>query len=68
MYRFDLQYIILNNEQPKKEFFPLSHSKLDGKKICYYIATHTTDKTLVGATANLRVVVTGTKGMIGTNN
>lgn len=68
MYQFDLKYIILNKEQPIKEFTPLSHSKLDDTKTCYYIAMHTTDKSLMGNNGNIKVVVTGTKGMIGRNS
>lgn len=67
MYQFDLKYIILNKEQPKKEFTPLSHLKFHETKTCYYIATHTSDKSLAGNYGNIKVVVTGTKGTIGRN-
>jgi hypothetical protein len=62
VYQFDLRYIILNKEQPKKEFLPQSH-EID--KTCYYIATHTADKMLSGTNACFKVVVAGTKGMFG---
>jgi hypothetical protein len=65
MYQFDLKYLILNKQQPKKEFIPLPHSKLEHEKICYYIASHTTDKMLSRVNGNLKVIVTGTKGMFG---
>jgi len=65
VYEFDLKYIILNKEQPKKEFIPLSHSTLPIGKTCYYIATHTADGILSGTNAHFKVVVAGTKGMFG---
>jgi hypothetical protein len=65
MYQFDLKYLILNKEQPKKEFIPRSHSKLEHEKSCYYIATHTTDKTLSRINTNLKILITGSKGMLG---
>ena len=65
VYQFDLKYIILNKEQPNKEFIPLSHPTLSEGKACYYIATHTADKTLSGTNASFNVIVTGTKGTFG---
>ncbi len=62
VYHFDLKYIILNKEQPKKEFIPQSH---ETDKTCYYIATHTADRMLSGTNASFKVIVTGTKGLFG---
>jgi hypothetical protein len=68
VYQFDLRYIILNKGQAKKEFIPLSHPKLVNEKVCYYIATHTADKILSRTNVHFKVVVTGSKGMIGKMN
>jgi hypothetical protein len=65
MYQFDLKYLILNKEQPKKKFIPQTHSKLEHETTCYYIATHTTDKMLSRINANLKILVIGSKGMLG---
>ncbi len=65
IYQFDLKYIILNKEQPKKQFIPLSHSKLTDGKTCYYIATHTIDGKLSKTNAVIKVAVEGTKGKFG---
>jgi len=65
IYQFNLKYIILNKEQPKKEFKPNAHSKVALDKVCYYIATHTSDKMLFEAKVNFTVNITGTKGNIG---
>ena len=56
IYQFNLKYIILNKEQPKKDFKPNAHSK---------VATHTSDKMLFEAKVNFTVNITGTKGNIG---
>lgn len=66
VYEFNLKYIILNKQQAKKEFKPnASHSKVALDKICYYIATHTSDKNLFESKATLNVTISGTKGNIG---
>ena len=68
VYPFLLKYIVLNNEQPKKEFNPSSHSILANGQACYYIATHTADKTLSSSSVSVKIIVTGTKGKIGKGN
>ncbi len=65
VYQFDLKYIILNKEQSKKEFIPLSHPRLSNGQACYYIATHIADKILSGTNASFNIVLTGTKGILG---
>ncbi|CAF0798269.1 unnamed protein product [Rotaria sordida] len=65
VHEFDVKYNILNKEQPKKKYISLTHPPLPIGKVCYYIATHTTDKILSRTNANFKVVVTGTKGIFG---
>ncbi len=55
----------MNKEQPKKQFIPLSHSKSENDKTCYYIATHIVDGKLSKTNALFNVVVAGTKGKFG---
>lgn len=65
MYEFDLQNTILNKEQPKQKFISRSHPPLPIDKVCYYIATHTAEKTLAGTNASFKVLIEGTKRIIG---
>ncbi|UJR33276.1 hypothetical protein I4U23_020731 [Adineta vaga] len=65
VYEFNLKYIILNKEQSRKEFIPITHSTLSDNKVCYYIATHTADKMLSGTDASFQVVISGSNGTLG---
>ncbi|CAF1622097.1 unnamed protein product [Rotaria magnacalcarata] len=65
MYTCDSKQTILNKEEPNKKLTCLSKPSASIGKVDYYIATHTADKMLSGTNASFKVVVTGTKGILG---
>ena len=64
-YRFHLHDVVLDKQQPKKKFLPLTPSKVSFGKSCYYIATHTSDKMWSITHATFKVTVNGTRGTFG---
>ena len=65
VYEFNVRHIILNKQQAKKEFFPVTHETPSEDKVCYYVATHTADRILSGTNASFQVAVVGSDGMFG---
>ncbi|CAF3414290.1 unnamed protein product [Rotaria socialis] len=65
MYTCDSKQTTLNKEKPNKKLTCLSKPPAPVGKVYYYIATHTADKMISGTNASFKVVVTGTKGILG---
>lgn len=68
LYHFDLHGVVLNKGQSKSKCQATVNHHPPNGKASYYIATHTADKMLAGATASFKIQVTGTKGMFGRRN